>query len=42
VEGLAIDGPMAGQRLEAVSEAFVAFWFAWPNLYPEIEIWNAQ
>jgi hypothetical protein len=42
VEGLAVDGPMVGQRLEAVSEAFVAFWFSWPSLYPEIEIWGAQ
>jgi len=42
VDGLAVDGTLAGQQLEAVSEAFVAFWFAWPNLYPEIEIWSAQ
>jgi len=42
VDGLAVEGPMAGQQLEAVSEAFVAFWFAWPNFYPDIEIWSAQ
>jgi hypothetical protein len=40
VEGLALEGPKAGMRLEPVSEAFIAFWFAWPTFYPDIEIWR--
>jgi hypothetical protein len=42
VDGLAVDGPSAGQQLAAVSKAFVAFWLAWPNPYPDIEIWSAS
>ena len=42
VDGLAVNGPLAGARLEAIPEAFVAFWFAWPAFYPDIEIWTAN
>jgi hypothetical protein len=42
VNGLATDGPLAGERLEAVPEAFIAFWFAWPTFYPDIEIWSVS
>lgn len=42
VDGLADGGPMAGQRLRAYSDAFVAFWFAWPTFYPDIEIWSSS
>jgi hypothetical protein len=41
VDGIAIEGPKGSQQLEAVPEAFVAFWFAWPTFYPDIEIWSA-
>jgi hypothetical protein len=40
VDGLALTGPLAGSRLDPVADAFVAFWFAWPAFYPEIEIWT--
>jgi len=40
VDGLALTGPLAGTRLEPVADAFVAFWFAWPAFYPDIEIWT--
>ncbi len=42
VDGTAISGPNAGTQLEPVAEAFIAFWFAWPTFYPDIEIWSAQ
>ena len=42
VDGVAIQGPMAGKRLEPISDAFVAFWFAWPTFYPDIDIWSAS
>ncbi len=29
VGGVAVEGPLAGTRLQAVSEAYVAYWFAW-------------
>jgi hypothetical protein len=41
VDGSAVDGPLAGTRLDPVAEAFVAFWFAWPAFYPGIELWTA-
>lgn len=41
MDGRATEGTLAGRRLEAVPEAFVAFWFAWPAFYPEIQIWSS-
>ena len=41
VDGQATGGPRAGESLTPVAEAFVAFWFAWPTFYPEVEIWGA-
>ena len=40
IDGVAVDGPLAGTSLEPVPEAFVAFWFAWPLFYPDVEIWE--
>jgi hypothetical protein len=42
VDGSAISGPLAGRRLEPVSEAYVAFWFAWASFQPETELWEAR
>ena len=42
VDGLAVEGPKAGLRLDAVPEVFVAFWFAWPSFYPDVEIWSGS
>lgn len=39
VDGLATEGPLAGERLAEVEEAHVAFWFAWAVFHPETEIW---
>lgn len=40
VDGLATTGPLAGTQLEAVPDAFVAFWFAWAVFYPDAELWT--
>ena len=40
VDGLAIEGPLAGSRLEPIKEAFVSFWFAWAAFHTETEIWE--
>jgi hypothetical protein len=42
VDGLAEEGPLTGRQLQPVAEAFVAFWFAWPEFYPEIKIWKGR
>ena len=39
VDGVAVDGAMAGKALEPIPDAFVAFWFAWPVFYAEVELW---
>ena len=41
VDGRAVSGPLEGQSLETVEEAFVSFWFAWDAFYPLAELWNA-
>jgi hypothetical protein len=41
LHGIAIEGAMEGRRLEPISDAFVAFWFAWPRFFPDIEIWES-
>ncbi|GAB4323810.1 MAG: DUF3179 domain-containing protein [Dehalococcoidia bacterium] len=41
VTGVAIDGPLAGTQLEAVTHTS-HFWFAWAAFYPETEIWTAS
>jgi len=40
VDGFALQGPLSGAQLEPIAEAFVAFWFAWPAFYPELEVWT--
>ena len=41
VDGRAVSGPLEGQSLEPVEEAFVSFWFAWDTFYPSSQLWNA-
>ena len=40
LDGLAVDGPLAGRRLEPLVEAYVAFWFAWADFQPETVVWK--
>jgi hypothetical protein len=40
VDGLATSGQLAGERLEPIADAFVAFWFAWAEFYPDAELWR--
>jgi hypothetical protein len=40
VEGIAIDGPRQGERLDAAPGTFVSFWFAWAAFQPETLIWG--
>ncbi len=42
VDGEAVSGPLAGQRLTPVSDAYVAYWFAWAAFHPETELWSAS
>jgi hypothetical protein len=41
VDGRAVDGPLAGERLAGVDEAFVSFWFAWAAFHPRTILWQA-
>ena len=38
--GEATSGPLSGQRLEQVDDAYVAFWFAWSIYYPDIGVFR--
>lgn len=40
LDGQATDGPLAGERIEPVAEAYVSFWFAWAAFQPETRIWG--
>ena len=40
LEGVAVSGELAGERLEVVAEAYVSFWFAWATFVPSTEIWG--
>ncbi len=42
LDGLAIEGSLAGRRLEPVAEAYVAFWFAWATFQPQTRLWEAK
>lgn len=38
LDGAAVEGPLAGARLEPFPQPFVAYWFAWAVFQPETEI----
>lgn len=40
VDGRAVAGPLQGERLEMVPEAFVSFWFAWASFHPTALLWE--
>lgn len=42
VEGRAVSGRMEGSALPPVADAFIAFWFAWPEFFPQIQLWSAS
>jgi hypothetical protein len=39
-QGVAISGPMEGQRLTPVPNSFTAFWFAWSLYYPNLRLFS--
>ncbi|MBX2818926.1 MAG: DUF3179 domain-containing protein [Rhodothermaceae bacterium] len=40
IDGRAVEGQLKGRRLKPVSNAYVAFWFAWTAFHPETDIWQ--
>ena len=40
VDGRATSGPLEGNLLTPINEAYVSFWFAWAAFQPETEIWD--
>lgn len=40
VEGQATEGPMRHRRLQPVTVAYMAYWFAWAAFQPDTEIWE--
>ncbi len=39
IEGKVLSGPLAGARLQVISEAYVSFWFAFSTFFPNPELW---
>lgn len=39
-DGVGAEGPLEGERLAPVAEAYTAFWFAWAAFQPDTEIWT--
>ena len=42
VTGLGVEGELTGQRLEVVSEAYVAYWGAWAAFHPDTRLWTGM
>ena len=42
IDGRAVAGPLRGQRLQPVRDAYVAFWFAWAAFQPETALWTGE
>lgn len=42
VDGRAVSGSLQGTQLQPISEAYVAFWFAWAAFHPNTELWTAE
>jgi hypothetical protein len=40
VDGLAVDGPLAGRRLDRVGQTYAAYWGAWQAFFPFGQIWG--
>ncbi|MGI9629318.1 MAG: DUF3179 domain-containing protein [Longimicrobiales bacterium] len=40
IDGQALDGAAAGTQLEAYSDAYTSFWFAWADFQPETLVWT--
>lgn len=40
VDGRALEGPLAGERLWMIETAYVAYWFAWALFQPEAAVWG--
>jgi hypothetical protein len=42
VDGRAIEGEFAGERLPAVAEAYIAYWFAWAKFHSGATLWEVE
>lgn len=40
IDGVAVEGPLSGDRLPSVARSYVAFWFAWAAFQPRTRIWT--
>lgn len=41
-DGVAIEGPLKGMRLERVPQAYASFWFAWVAYYPDTGLYVGE
>ena len=39
IDGEALSGPLLGSTLEIITEAYVSFWFAFSQFFPNLDLW---
>jgi len=39
IDGQALSGPLAGSNLSIIPEAYVSFWFAFSEFFPNLDLW---
>ena len=39
IDGKALSGPLVGNSLPKIPEAYVSFWFAFSQFYPNLHLW---
>ena len=37
---IGFEGPLAGESLGSIPDAYVAFWFAFVDLFPDVILWS--
>ena len=40
IDGEALSGPLVGSTLEIITEAYVSFWFAFSQFFPNLDLWR--
>ena len=40
IDGEALSGPLAGSTLPIVTDAYVSFWFAFSQFFPNPDLWR--
>ena len=42
IDGEALSGPLAGSTLPIIADAYVSFWFAFAQFFPNADLWGPE